>query len=139
MNSNINVCFIKTAALLGALSVALGAFAAHGLKDHLSEQAYSIFEVGVRYQFYHVFALALTAILFAYGDAKRLLWAGRLFILGIILFSGSLYALTFAVDAVSPTLLKLGIITPFGGVCFIAGWLFLATSFPKITHRAKVD
>lgn len=129
MVNKINVCFIKIAAVLGALSVALGAFAAHGLKEQVSEQAYNIFEVAVRYQFYHVFALALTAILFYFGDAKKLKVAGYLFMAGILLFSGSLYALTFAVNAGNSGLLKLGIITPFGGVCFIIGWLMLFLSF----------
>lgn len=129
MDNKINTGIIRTAAFLGALSVALGAFAAHGLKERVSEDAYSIFEVGVRYQVYHVFAMALTALLFPYGNRQRLKLAARLFLAGIILFSGSLYALTFAVDAANPDFLKLGIITPFGGVCFIAGWLLVAFAF----------
>lgn len=129
--AKINSCFIKIAALLGVLAVILGAFGAHGLKTKVSSEALAVFEVGVRYQMYHVFALLLTGILFMAGDQKRLLWAGRLFIAGIILFSGSLYALTFAMDAGNPALLKLGIITPLGGLCFIAGWLFLALAFGK--------
>lgn len=127
----INTSLIRLAAILGALSVALGAFAAHGLKDHLSEQAFSIFEVGVRYQFYHVFALALIAVLFGYGNQKRLKLAANLFVAGILLFSGSLYALSLVLDGGDTALLKLGIITPFGGVCFIGGWLILAFSFKK--------
>ena len=132
MNTNkINTDLIKTAALLGALAVILGAFGAHGLKSKVSAEALNVYEVGVRYQAYHVLALLATAILFIVGNPKRLLWAGRLFIMGIILFSGSLYALTFALDAGSNALLKLGILTPLGGVCFIAGWLLLAFSFNK--------
>lgn len=131
MENKINISFIRIAALLGALSVALGAFAAHGLKEQVTEEAYNIFEVGVRYQFYHVFALALTAILFYFGDPKKLKVAGYLFMAGILLFSGSLYALTFAVNSGNPALLKLGIITPFGGVCFIIGWLMLFVSFKR--------
>lgn len=130
-NYKINTCFIKIAALLGALGVILGAFGAHGLKSQVSADALQVFEVGVRYQMYHVFALALTGILFMSGNNNRLKWAGRLFIAGIILFSGSLYALTFAMGAANPALLKLGIITPFGGVCFIAAWILLAASFGK--------
>lgn len=131
-NNKINTCFIKIAAILGAVAVVLGAFGAHSLKAKVSTDALEVFEVGVRYQMYHVFALALTGILFMAGDAKRLKWAGRLFIAGIVLFSGSLYALTFAMGAVNPAFLKLGIITPFGGVCFIAAWILLASAFtPK--------
>ena len=85
--------FIKTAAILGALSVALGAFAAHTLKQNISEDALNIFEMGVRYQFYHVFALLFTAILYQAFNKKILRTAGSLFITGIILFSGSLYLL----------------------------------------------
>ena len=129
--STINTGLIQTAALLGALGVILGAFGAHGLKSKVPPEAISVFEVGVRYQVYHVFAIALTGLLYGVGHKNRLKWAGRLFILGIILFSGSLYALTFAMGAANPALLKLGIITPLGGVCFIAGWLLLAFSFGK--------
>lgn len=128
---NIHRPFIQIAGILGALSVALGAFAAHGLKEKVSADALQIFETGVRYQFYHVFALAVTGLVFGYANAKLIKLAGILFILGIILFSGSLYALTFAVNAADTTMMKLGIITPFGGLCFIAGWLLLAFSLTK--------
>jgi uncharacterized membrane protein YgdD (TMEM256/DUF423 family) len=87
--------FLFLASVLGALSVALGAYAAHGLKKILPEQSVSIFETGVRYQFYHVFALALCGIIYQNFSNKAVLWAGNLFLLGIIFFSGSLYALTF--------------------------------------------
>ena len=139
-NHKIHTCFIKIAALLGALAVILGAFGAHSLKGSVSADALEVYEVGVRYQFYHVFALALTGILFIAGnpDPKRLKWAGRLFIAGIILFSGSLYALTFALGTGRPALLKLGIITPLGGVCFIAGWLLLAFAFGPKQKEAAV-
>ena len=129
--ANINSNLIQTAALLGALGVVLGAFGAHGLRSRVPTEALSVFEVGVRYLMYHVFAIALTGILYGIGNKKRLKWAGNLFVTGIILFSGSLFALTFAMGADNPSLLKLGIITPFGGVCFIAGWLLLAFSFGK--------
>ncbi len=85
--------YIKTAAILGALSVALGAFAAHTLKGSVSDYALEIFETSVRYQFYHVFALLAVGILYKEFPNKTMVWAGRLFIAGIILFSGSLYIL----------------------------------------------
>ncbi|MDE1192172.1 MAG: DUF423 domain-containing protein [Arachidicoccus sp.] len=128
---NIYKSFIQIAAILGALSVALGAFAAHGLKEKVTANALQIFETGVRYQFYHVFALALTGIVFYYGNTQLMKLSGIFFIVGIILFSGSLYLLTYAVNANNAALMKLGIITPFGGLCFIAGWVLLAFALAK--------
>ena len=116
--------FLKTAAILGALSVALGAFAAHGLKQILSADILQIFETAVRYQFYHVFALLATGILYATFPGKLMKWAGYLFIAGIILFSGSLYLLCYVKHNELP-LNWLGAITPFGGAAFIAGWAML--------------
>ncbi len=117
--------FIKTAALIGALSVALGAFAAHSLKESISDYAVSIFETGVRYQFYHVFALMVSGILYKDFKNKFIRWSGILFIAGIILFSGSLYLLTYIKAAVKPGYDWVGAITPLGGLCFILGWVFL--------------
>ena len=79
--------FIKTATLLGALSVALGAFGAHALKQQVSDYAVNIFETGVRYQFYHVFALLAIGILYKELPNRFIKSAGILFIAGIILFS----------------------------------------------------
>lgn len=117
--------FIKTAAIFGALSVALGAFAAHTLKGSVSGYALEIFETSVRYQFYHVFALLAVGILYKEFPSKTLLWSGRLFIVGIILFSGSLYILAAIKAAVMPGYNWIGAITPFGGLSFILGWIFL--------------
>ena len=127
MNRN----FISIAALLGALSVALGAFAAHKLKEMTSPETVAIFETGVRYQFYHVFALLLVALLSEKIANKWMIWAGNCFITGIILFSGSLYALTALKIAENNHLQLVGIATPVGGVFFIAGWLFLWVGVTK--------
>ncbi|MEA3426607.1 MAG: DUF423 domain-containing protein [Bacteroidota bacterium] len=113
--------FLIIAAILGAASVAIGAFGAHGLKSILSAEALVTYETAVRYQFYHVFALALTGVLYQSYPNKKTIRAGYFFIIGIVLFSGSLYLLTLA----GPAYRWLGAITPFGGVCFIAGWLHL--------------
>ncbi len=121
--------FLKTAFFLGALSVGLGAFAAHGLKDLFSKDAVAIFETGVRYQFYHVFALLAVAIL--YKDFPAVKTAGWLFIGGILLFSGSLYLLTVAQGMVQPGYKWIGAITPFGGLLFIAGWLWMFVAVAK--------
>ncbi len=118
--------FLKTASFFGALGVILGAFGAHQLKNILSESAISIFETAVRYMFYHVFALLAVAILYQQFPNKLLKSAGIFFIVGIILFSGSLFVLTYKEALVLPGLKWAGPITPLGGACFIAGWICLA-------------
>jgi uncharacterized membrane protein YgdD (TMEM256/DUF423 family) len=123
--------FIRTAALLGALSVVLGAFAAHGLKGSVSPQALEIFETSVKYQFYHVFGLLAVGIIYKKFSSKFLVWAGRLFIAGIILFCGSLYVLTGTIASGETYFNWIGAITPFGGLCFILGWIFLFLSIGK--------
>ncbi|MFT3936090.1 MAG: DUF423 domain-containing protein [Chitinophagaceae bacterium] len=123
--------FLVTASLIGALSVALGAFAAHGLRQIVPPETVAIFETGVRYQFYHCFALLAVAILYEKYPGSLLQWAGNCFQIGIILFSGSLYILTAmkASDAVGVS--KIGILTPFGGLFFIAGWILMVIAFIK--------
>ena len=123
--------FLITAALLGALSVILGAFAAHGLKEIVSTEQLAIFETGVRYQFYHAFALLAVGILYKEFPNKFLSWSGKLFCVGIIFFSGSLYALTLYNGEISPAFKWIYLITPLGGLCFIVGWLLLAAAFIK--------
>ncbi len=123
--------FLITASLLGALSVILGAFGAHALKKIVPEEAVSIFETGVRYQFYHVFALALTAILYNQYANNFISWAGICFIIGILFFSGSLYLLTYAKAINSTSLNWVGPITPLGGLFLIAGWILLAIGITR--------
>ena len=117
--------FLKTATLLGVFSVALGAFAAHSLKQYISDYAVNIFDTGVRYQFYHVFALLASGILYKEFQNKYIQGAGKFFIAGIILFSGSLYVLAIIKGAVLPGYDWIGAITPLGGLCFVAGWICL--------------
>lgn len=122
MNKN----FLTVAALFGALAVALGAFGAHSLKAMLPSDAVATFETGVRYQFYHVFALLIIGVASEKFSAKLVRWAGNCFIAGIILFSGSLYVLTVLLITETTSAIKyVGIITPVGGLFFIAGWLLL--------------
>ena len=118
--------YLKTAAFLGALSVMLGAFAAHGLKNIADEQTITIFNKGVQYQFYHVFALALVAVLFKTYPNKLIRATGVLFLLGIGLFSGSLYIYTFKTIYAVAGLNWIVFLTPIGGLLFIAGWVCLA-------------
>jgi uncharacterized membrane protein YgdD (TMEM256/DUF423 family) len=113
--------FLLIGSLVGFLGVAAGAFGAHGLRNRLAPEMIAVFETAVRYQMYHVFALLITATLAArIGDARILTIAGWSFITGIVLFSGSLYAL--ALTGVS----GLGAITPIGGLAFLIGWGALA-------------
>lgn len=123
--------FLKIAALLAAISVGLGAFAAHGLKNLVSARSLEIFETAVKYQFYHVFALFIAGILYKEFSSKLVLWAGRLFIAGIILFSGSLYILSMLEAMVMPGYRWIGAITPIGGVAFITAWILLFVAFFK--------
>lgn len=126
-----NKSFLITAALLGALSVVLGAFGAHTLKSKIPADALEIFETSVRYQFYHVFALLAVGMLTQFFSGSLITWSGRLFIAGIILFCGSLYLLVYFKASGNQQMNWLGAITPFGGLCFIAGWLLLAISIIK--------
>lgn len=108
------------AGVAGFLGVALGAFGAHALKATLPPDMLAVFETGVRYQMYHVFALVAAAWAWARWPHRIFAVAGGLFIAGILLFSGSLYLLAFT------GLRALGAITPLGGLAFLAGWLCLA-------------
>jgi uncharacterized membrane protein YgdD (TMEM256/DUF423 family) len=112
--------FFTLGSLSAFIGVALGAFAAHGLKGCLAPEMLATFETGVRYQMYH--ALALLAVAWAYSrwPAAMVIAAGWLFVAGMLLFSGSLYALTLSGAR------WLGAITPLGGLAFLLGWLCLA-------------
>lgn len=114
--------FLSMAAILGGLSVALGAFGAHALKEKLTERSLEIFETGVRYQMYHALALLLVALLLTRAEIPQtsLIASGFAFIAGVVIFSGSLYALSLS------DIKWLGAITPLGGVAFILGWGCLA-------------
>lgn len=115
--------FLLTAAALGALAVALGAFGAHGLKQIVPAETVSTFETAVRYQFYHTLALLAVGLLFEKIPTRFMRYAGICFITGIVLFSGSLYALTALQATETVGLRSIGIITPFGGLFFVAGWV----------------
>jgi uncharacterized membrane protein YgdD (TMEM256/DUF423 family) len=117
--------FFVTACLFGFLGVALGAFAAHGLKTQLDAVLLVTFETGVRYQMYHAFALIAVAMAYTKWPTKGLIISGWMFIVGIILFSGSLYVLSLS------GIRSLGMITPFGGLAFLIGWLCMAWSVFK--------
>jgi len=113
--------FLLIGSVLGFLGVAFGAFGAHALKSRLSPEMLGVFETGVRYQMYHAFAVLIVAAAIGHlGGARLLVIAGWFFVAGVILFSGSLYALALTGTG------TLGIITPVGGLLFLIGWACLA-------------
>ena len=119
--------WITVAALLGALGVALGAFGAHVLRAILPLQAMTIFETAVRYHLLHTLALLVTGLLMAQFPAltatlRRVAW---LFLLGVLLFSGSLYVLSMS------DLRWMGFVTPLGGLAWVMAWLGLAWTFGR--------
>ena len=114
--------FFTLGCVFAALGVGLGAFAAHGLRNTLSAPDLATFEVGVRYQMYHAFALLAVAWAVERWGGTTTTLAGWAFVVGIALFSGSLYLLVLT----GPR--WLGAITPIGGVAFLAGWVLLAWS-----------
>ena len=112
--------FLLVGAIAGFVGVALGAFGAHGLRGRLSVEMLAVFETGVRYQMYHALAILLVALAAARLDGWLIRGAGWLFTAGILLFSGSLYALALSGVTI------LGAITPIGGLAYLAGWACLA-------------
>ena len=113
--------FLLVGAILGFLGVAIGAFGAHGLRSRLSPEMLAVFEVGVRYHMYHVFALLVVAAAIGHAGQTRLLTvAGWSFLAGILIFSGSLYALALTGTT------TFGALTPIGGLGFLIGWACLA-------------
>lgn len=120
--------FIMVAALAGLLAVMLGAFAAHGLKGQIATDLLAAFNTGAQYQMYHALALLLVAILLKlHPGNKLLLCCGVFFMVGMLLFSGSLYALALTGAK------WFGPITPVGGLCFMLGWLLLVCAAVKFT------
>ena len=122
---------VKTGAIIAALSIMMGAFGAHLLKDILSEKALALYETGIKYQLYHAFALIIAGILYKLSPDKKIKTASTLFLLGILLFSGSLYILSYKINNNIEGLKWVGPITPLGGLCFIAGWIFLAIGYKR--------
>ena len=112
--------WLMIGAVAGGVGVALGAFGAHGLKSRVSAEMLAVFETGVRYQMYHALALVAVGLAATRWTSVWLGAAGWLFLIGIVVFSGSLYVMTFT------GIRWLGAITPIGGLSFILGWLSLA-------------
>lgn len=121
-----NKLFLVSASIFGALAVIAGAMLAHKLKHQMPDSALETYDTAVRYQFYHVFALLAAGILSEKFPGYRINQAGICFIVGILLFSGSLYIISGLLTSRSQVPFFLGILTPVGGVGFILGWIFLA-------------
>jgi len=121
--------FGVTGAALGFIGVAAGAFGAHALKSALAPAMMSVFETGARYQLVHAVALVAVSLALERGPSRALAAAGALFAAGVVLFSGSLYALA-ALGASA-----WGIVTPFGGLCLLAGWVCLAFGLARRPAR----
>jgi uncharacterized membrane protein YgdD (TMEM256/DUF423 family) len=117
--------WLISGAISGFLSVGLGAFGAHSLKNILDEYGKSIYEKAVLYQMFHTVALFLVGILYHLFKETRFFLAGWGFLIGIVLFSGSLYVLAIT------NMKWLGVITPFGGVAFLFGWFWLIWTLGK--------
>ncbi|WP_419421386.1 DUF423 domain-containing protein (plasmid) [Legionella sp. D16C41] len=130
LRSTSQLKMFKIFMLIGALSamtaLILGAFAAHVLKTKFSGYQMQIFQTGIMYQFIHSFSLLFVGIILWQFNTRILQVAGWSFFTGILLFSGSLYLMSLM------QIKALGIITPFGGACFILGWLLLAVGIYKI-------
>lgn len=129
MLSHIQQWFLFIGALLGFVGVAAGAFGAHALKQRISPDLLAIFEVGVRYQLYHALTLILTVLLMSVIPGYWPKMAGYFFIIGTLIFSGSLYILVFT------SVKAWGAITPIGGVLMLLGWLFLAMSAFEVVKK----
>ncbi len=130
MKLSVNKSYIKVASWIGAAAVVFGALGAHALKEQLDLNSLNSFNTAVRYQMWHV--LALLALGIMAENVKNSIWIFRLWILGIIFFSGSIYLLTLD-ELMGINLSFLGPITPLGGLALIAGWVALALSSWKAT------
>ena len=117
--------FFGLGAASGFLAVAAGAFGAHALRARLAPEMLAVFETGARYQMYHALALVAVAWAVTRWPGAAAPWAGRLYLVGTVLFSGSLYALALSGAR------WLGAITPLGGLAFLAGWLCLVVAAVK--------
>ncbi|MFN7280098.1 MAG: DUF423 domain-containing protein [bacterium] len=125
-----NRIFVKLAGFLGALTVMIGAFGAHYLKQYLTPDQMLTYQTAVSYQFYHILALLATGILYKRYRTQSMNRSGQFFIWGIVLFSGSLYASIFLTVIGKGGLGMFAFVTPLGGLLLIIGWLLLVAGVP---------
>ncbi|MEO6906452.1 MAG: DUF423 domain-containing protein [Abditibacteriaceae bacterium] len=132
MNFSPDKTFLALGAMYGLLAVLIGAFGAHSLSNLVTTDMLGVYETGVRFQFYHAFALLVLGILGSRCPARLASWAGGLFSVGIVLFSGSLYVIT-AINAANMSVpLYVGLMTPLGGFLFICGWAIFLIAILKM-------
>ncbi|MFC4558126.1 DUF423 domain-containing protein [Virgibacillus kekensis] len=117
--------FLILGVINGFLAVALGAFGAHGLEGKISEKMLKTWDKAVNYQMFHTMALLVTGLLMAKLQGGAMNWAGWLFFIGILLFSGSLYIYS------TTSIKTFAMITPLGGVAFLVGWVLLGYAVMK--------
>ncbi|HET7461207.1 MAG TPA: DUF423 domain-containing protein [Longimicrobium sp.] len=123
--------FWRLGCIFGFLGVGAGAFGAHALRARLPADLLAVFETGARYQMYHALALLAVALLASRAPSGAVRAAGWLFTAGVVIFSGSLYALALSGVRV------LGAVTPIGGVCFLAGWIALAMGAAGVVDERR--
>lgn len=117
--------FLQLGATFMLIGVAFGAMGAHSLKGKIPAESLAVWHTGALYELVHGIAILFVSLL---PDIRESRWAGRLFSAGILLFSGSLYVLAITDQK------WIGLITPFGGLCFLAGWFLLAISAGKLSN-----
>jgi len=128
---NMHKVFLVIGTILAGLAVVLGAFGAHGLKKLVNAETLAIYQTGVQYQMYHAFALIAIGILADRVAVNYAGYAAFLFILGIVLFSGSLYLISSLRAMNRPVPIFINLITPAGGLLFILGWILLLIAIAR--------
>ncbi|MFM2232270.1 MAG: hypothetical protein RJB31_971 [Bacteroidota bacterium] len=131
--------FFRTAAILAMFSVILGAFGAHVLKEYLTEQSLDSFQTATTYMMNHAIALFIVGKMYRHYKKKTMVWAGNFFVMGIIMFSGSIYLSIVLKFLGYDKLTLVNLITPVGGLMFILGWLMLFISIPTREVQQKAS
>ena len=131
--------FFKTAAILAMFSVMLGAFGAHVLKEYLTEQSLDSFQTATTYMMNHAIALFIVGKMYRHYKKKTMVWAGNFFVMGIIMFSGSIYLSIVLKFLGYDKITLVNLITPVGGLMFILGWLMLFVSIPTREVKQKAS
>lgn len=125
-------CTLALAGLLIAAATALGALGAHALQASLPPARLAVYETAVRYHFLHALGLLAIGLLMRSSASRLLAWSARLVIAGVLLFSGSIYAIVFGAPR------SLGAITPLGGACLMAGWvLFALAAWREVAPKSR--
>ena len=130
-DTNVSTRILMIGAIVAGLGVAAGAFGAHGLRPILSEKMMAVFETSVRYQLVHAIAMLIAGLSMQWFSQRVFLKAGWSFLIGILLFSGSLYTMALT------DFRALGMLTPLGGLAFLIGWGCLAWGYRKAATEAK--